>query len=107
MLTIKVKYCGGCNPEINRVGLVESLKDRKEGPASKFCGPGFRKCRSSPISKWLQTCMFGGGRHDVRSKGTRSVSRGGDGFWKVCWRKGDTEFFGTRDKSFNWKEMKG
>jgi len=40
MLTIKVKYCGGCNPEINRVGLVESLKEEieKKGLRVNFVG---------------------------------------------------------------------
>ncbi|RLB85078.1 MAG: hypothetical protein DRH15_03915 [Deltaproteobacteria bacterium] len=28
MFSIKIKYCGGCNPEIDRVWLVESLKEQ-------------------------------------------------------------------------------
>ena len=26
MLKVRVRYCGGCNPEIDRVGLVEELQ---------------------------------------------------------------------------------
>ncbi len=38
MLTVEVKYCGGCNPEIDRVGLVEQLQKEldKEGVKTNF-----------------------------------------------------------------------
>ena len=31
MLRVGVKYCGGCNPEYDRVALVEQIKKRLEG----------------------------------------------------------------------------
>jgi len=34
MLRVGVKYCGGCNPEYDRVGLVEHIKERLEGKIS-------------------------------------------------------------------------
>ena len=30
MLNIRVRYCGGCNPEIDRVAIVERLKEELE-----------------------------------------------------------------------------
>ena len=34
MLRVGVKYCGGCNPEYDRVALVEQIKERLEGKVS-------------------------------------------------------------------------
>ena len=34
MLRVGVKYCGGCNPEYDRVALVEKIKERLEGKVS-------------------------------------------------------------------------
>ena len=34
MLRVGVKYCGGCNPEYDRVALVEQIKGRLEGKVS-------------------------------------------------------------------------
>lgn len=34
MLRVGVKYCGGCNPEHDRVALVEQIKERLEGKVS-------------------------------------------------------------------------
>jgi len=34
MLRVGVKYCGGCNPEYDRVTLVEQIKERLEGKVS-------------------------------------------------------------------------
>ncbi|HDZ23968.1 MAG TPA: hypothetical protein ENH70_05450 [Desulfobacteraceae bacterium] len=34
MLRAGVKYCGGCNPEYDRVALVEQIKGRLEGKVS-------------------------------------------------------------------------
>ena len=34
MLRIGVKYCGGCNPEYDRVALVERIKKRLSGKIS-------------------------------------------------------------------------
>ena len=34
MLRVGVKYCGGCNPEYDRVALVEQIKKRLEGKVS-------------------------------------------------------------------------
>ena len=34
MLRVGVKYCGGCNPEYDRVVLVEQIKERLEGKVS-------------------------------------------------------------------------
>jgi hypothetical protein len=34
MLRVGVKYCGGCNPEYDRVALVEQIRERLEGKAS-------------------------------------------------------------------------
>jgi len=31
MLRVGVKYCGGCNPEYDRVALVEQIKEKLEG----------------------------------------------------------------------------
>ena len=31
MLRVGVKYCGGCNPEYDRVALVEEIEERLEG----------------------------------------------------------------------------
>jgi len=33
MLRVGVKYCGGCNPEYDRVALLEQIKERLEGKA--------------------------------------------------------------------------
>jgi len=38
MLRVGVKYCGGCNPEYDRVALVEQIKERLEGKVS-FVSP--------------------------------------------------------------------
>jgi len=34
MLRVGVKYCGGCNPEYDRVALVEQIEKRLEGKIS-------------------------------------------------------------------------
>ena len=34
MLRVGVKYCGGCNPEYDRVALVEQIKEKLEGKVS-------------------------------------------------------------------------
>ena len=34
MLRIGVKYCGGCNPEYDRVAFVDQIKERLEGKAA-------------------------------------------------------------------------
>jgi len=34
MLRVGVKYCGGCNPEYDRVALVEHIRERLEGKVS-------------------------------------------------------------------------
>ena len=34
MLRVGVKYCGGCNPEYDRVALVEQIRERLEGKVS-------------------------------------------------------------------------
>jgi hypothetical protein len=34
MLRVGIKYCGGCNPEYDRVALVEQIKKRLEGKVS-------------------------------------------------------------------------
>ncbi len=34
MLRVGVKYCGGCNPEYDRVAFVEQIKERLEGKVS-------------------------------------------------------------------------
>ena len=34
MLRVGVKYCGGCNPEYDRVALVEQIKKRLAGKVS-------------------------------------------------------------------------
>ena len=34
MLRVSIKYCGGCNPEYDRVALVEQIKKRLEGKVS-------------------------------------------------------------------------
>ncbi len=39
MLRVGVKYCGGCNPEYDRVSLVEQIKGRLEGKVC-FVPPG-------------------------------------------------------------------
>ena len=31
MLRVGIKYCGGCNPEYDRVALVEQIKERLAG----------------------------------------------------------------------------
>ena len=38
MLRVGVKYCGGCNPEYDRVALVEQIKESLEGKVS-FVAP--------------------------------------------------------------------
>jgi len=42
MLTIKVRYCGGCNPEIDRVGLIERTKEclENKGLRARFVSQG-------------------------------------------------------------------
>jgi hypothetical protein len=39
-LTIQVRYCGGCNPDINRKAVVKRLKDlaESEGSVIRFTG---------------------------------------------------------------------
>ena len=34
MLRVGIKYCGGCNPEYDRVALVEQIKERLTGKVS-------------------------------------------------------------------------
>jgi len=34
MLRVGVKYCGGCNPEYDRVALVEQIKEKLDGKVS-------------------------------------------------------------------------
>jgi len=36
---VAVKYCGGCNPEYDRIALVEEIKEKLEGRAV-FVSPG-------------------------------------------------------------------
>ncbi len=38
-LKIGLKYCGGCNPEYDRVRAVEQITERLQGKA-EFCPPG-------------------------------------------------------------------
>ncbi len=34
MLRVGIKYCGGCNPEYDRVALVEQIKEKLDGKIS-------------------------------------------------------------------------
>ena len=38
MLRVGIKYCGGCNPEYDRVALVEQIKEKLEGKVT-FVAP--------------------------------------------------------------------
>jgi hypothetical protein len=35
-LRIGIKYCGGCNPEYDRVALVRHIKEKLKGSAASF-----------------------------------------------------------------------
>lgn len=68
MLWVGIRYCGGCNPQIDRTGLVEKLEEKTK---KRFLDVAFTtdRDRVTDITLLVNGCIHGCLEEDFRQTG--------------------------------------